>query len=119
MAKRESLGAGTASDISDEALDLIATRFRVLGEPNRLKLIRALEGGELSVSALMEATGLSQANASRHLQTLTQAGILGRRRDGTSVLYHITDPGIFRLCELVCGSVQSLLARQSSAFQVN
>ena len=119
MAKREPLGSGTGAEISDDALELIAARFRVLGEPNRLKLIRALEVGELSVSALMEATGLSQANASRHLQTLTQAGILGRRRDGTSVIYHIADPGIFRLCELVCGSVQTLLARQASAFQVN
>ena len=65
---------------------------------------------------LIEKTGLTQANASRHLQTLTQAGILGRRRDGTSVIYHITDPGIYRLCELVCGSLQTLLARHTSAF---
>lgn len=116
MAKREDRsGALTPADISDEALELIAARFRVLGEPSRLKLIRALEGGELSVSALIAATGLAQANASRHLQTLTQAGILGRRRDGTSVLYHIADPGIFRLCELVCGSLQTLLQRHASA----
>jgi ArsR family transcriptional regulator len=44
---------------------------------------------------------------------------LGRRRDGTSVIYHIADPGIFRLCELVCGSVQTLLARHASAFTSN
>ena len=119
MAKREQVEGVSAGEISDEALELIATRFRVLGEPNRLKLIRALEGGELSVSALIEATGLTQANASRHLQTLTQSGILGRRRDGTSVIYHIADPGIFRLCELVCGSVQTLLARHASAFTSN
>ena len=119
MTKREHVGGVSASDLSDEALELIAARFRVLGEPSRLKLIRALEGGELSVSDLIEKTGLTQANASRHLQTLTQAGILGRRRDGTSVIYHIADPGIFRLCELVCGSVQTLLARHASAFTSN
>lgn len=122
MAKREQVelaGGSSAGGISDEALELIATRFRVLGEPNRLRLLRALERGELSVSALMEETGLNQANASRHLQTLTQAGILGRRRDGTNVLYHIADPGIFRLCELVCGSLQTLLARHASAFTTN
>ncbi len=116
MAKRKHLEGGSASDLSDEALELIAARFRVLGEPSRLKLIRALEGGELSVSDLIEKTGLTQANASRHLQTLTQAGILGRRRDGTSVIYHIADPGIFQLCKLVCGSLQTLLARHTSAF---
>lgn len=119
MAKREQSGGMSAGEISDEALELIATRFRVLGEPNRLRLLRALENGELSVSALIEETGLTQANASRHLQTLTQAGILGRRRDGTNVLYHIADPGIFRLCELVCGSLQTLLARHASAFTSN
>jgi ArsR family transcriptional regulator len=117
MAKREQVAGISTREISDEALEIIATRFRVLGEPNRLKLIRALEGGELSVSALIEATDLTQANASRHLQTLTQSGILGRRREGTSVIYHISDPSIFRLCELVCGSVQTLLARHASAFK--
>lgn len=120
MAKREDRsGVVAPADISDEALELIAARFRVLGEPNRLKLIRALEGGELSVSALIAATGLAQANASRHLQTLTQAGILDRRREGTNVLYHIADPGIFRLCELVCGSLQTLLERHASALAAN
>ena len=120
MAKREDRsGVVAPADSSDEALELIAARFRVLGEPNRLKLIRALEGGELSVSALIAATGLAQANASRHLQTLTQAGILDRRREGTNVLYHIADPGIFRLCELVCGSLQTLLERHASALASN
>ncbi|MBM3850857.1 MAG: helix-turn-helix transcriptional regulator [Verrucomicrobia bacterium] len=120
MAKRGNRsGVPAPADISDEALELIAARFRVLGEPSRPKLLRALEAGELSVSALIVATGLTQANASRHLQTLTQAGILGRRRDGTKVLYHIADPGIFRLCELVCGSLQTQLERHASAFAAN
>jgi len=120
MAKRGNrAGVPAPADISDEALELIAARFQVLGEPSRPKLLRALEAGELSVSALIVATGLTQANASRHLQTLTQAGILGRRRDGTKVLYHIADPGIFRLCELVCGSLQTQLERHASAFAAN
>lgn len=91
---------------TDEGLELIAARFRVLGEPSRLKLIRALMGGEMSVGQLTEATLLTQANTSRHLQTLTEAGILGRRKDGLSVIYFIADPGILDLCEHVCGVVQ-------------
>jgi ArsR family transcriptional regulator len=102
--------------LSDEALDLIAGRFRALGEASRLKLIQALEAGEKNVSELMRATGLTQANASRHLQTLTDAGILGRRKQGLNVLYSIADPGIFKLCEHVCGSVQRRLARRAKAF---
>lgn len=109
-------GRTGSSLMSEEALNLIAQRFRVLGEPSRLRLIRALEDGERSVTQLQEATGLTQANASRHLQTLTQAGILGRRREGANVIYHIADPGIFELCRHVCGSLQDRATRHAQAF---
>jgi DNA-binding transcriptional ArsR family regulator len=105
-----------ARDLSDQALDLIAARFRVLGEASRLKLIHALEAGEKSVTDLIEATGLSQANASRHLHTLTAAGILSRRKEGLKVLYSIADSGVFKLCEHVCGSVQKRLVQEAKAF---
>ena len=101
---------------SDRALDLIAARFRILGEVNRLKLITALERGEMNVSALVEATGMTQANVSRHLQALTAAGILRRRKEGLTVIYGIADPGIFTLCEHVCGSLQRRLAEHTKAF---
>lgn len=115
MAKKN-LAAPEPSAMTDDALELIAARFRVLGEPSRLKLIRALEPGEKSVSELMEACGLTQANTSRHLQSLTQAGILGRRKEGLNVIYFIADPGIFELCHHVCGSLQSHLSRHAKAF---
>lgn len=92
--------------LSDDALEIIAARFRVLGEPSRLKLIRALLGGEKSVGQLTEATHLTQANTSRHLQTLTDAGILGRRKEGLSVIYFVADHSILELCQHVCGVVQ-------------
>jgi ArsR family transcriptional regulator len=102
--------------LSDEALELIAGRFRVLGEPSRLKLLQALEAGEMNVGKLVEATGLTQANASRHLQTLTEAGILSRRKEGLNVIYFIADPGIFELCHHVCGSLKSRHAAAAGIF---
>jgi len=99
--------------LSDEALELVAARFRVLGEASRLRLIQALQPGEKNVSDLLLATGLKQANASRHLQTLTNAGILLRRKEGLSVIYSIADPGIFKLCEHVCGSVKRRLTQNA------
>jgi DNA-binding transcriptional ArsR family regulator len=104
--------------LTDEALELIASRFRVLGEPSRLRLIQSLEEGEKSVGALVEATGLTQANVSRHLQTLAEAGILGRRKEGLSVIYFIADPGIFDLCRHVCGSLKRRIEKHAEAFQI-
>lgn len=102
--------------LSEEAIELVAARFRVLGEPSRLRLLQSLRKSELSVSDLVEATGLTQANASRHLQALAEAGIVGRRREGPSVIYFIADTGIFDLCEIVCGSLQRRLQDQARAF---
>ncbi len=103
-------------DLSEEALKLITSRFKVLSEPNRLKLIIALHDGQKSVSELIEATGLRQANVSRHLQTLTQAGLLARHRQGLAVFYSIADRGIFDMCRQVCGGIQKRLQRQTRAF---
>jgi len=103
-------------DLSDQALELIARRFKALSEASRLKLVHALKGGELNVTDLVAATGLTQANASRHLQVLVEAGILKRRKDGLSVRYAIADKSIFALCETVCGSVQKRLADHAGAF---
>jgi ArsR family transcriptional regulator len=102
--------------LSDAALALIARRFAALAEPTRLKLVHALFDGEKSVSALVELTGGAQANVSRHLQTLTAAHVLARRKEGLQVFYAIADPSIFQLCELVCGSLEKQLARQAGVF---
>lgn len=85
---------------------MIARRFRVLGEPGRIRLLHALQEGEQNVSALMTRTGSSQTNVSRHLQTLAEAGMVSRRRAGAQVFYTISDPTIFDLCELVCNSLE-------------
>ncbi len=98
--------------LSDEALTLIARRFSALSDRTRLKLLRALFDGEQSVGALVTATNGTQANISRHLQTLTDAGILARRKKGLQVFYSISDPTIFDLCELVCGSLEKQHAQK-------
>jgi DNA-binding transcriptional ArsR family regulator len=93
------------SPLPDELVELIARRFRVLGEPLRIKLLDRLRGGEASVNELAEALGASQQNVSQHLAMLTDAGILGRRKEGTHVYYRIVDEGVFALCQQVCGSL--------------
>ncbi|MDX2185370.1 MAG: metalloregulator ArsR/SmtB family transcription factor [Opitutaceae bacterium] len=100
-----------------KALEQIAHRFGVLSEPMRLRLLQALFEGERNVTELVAATGGTQANVSRHLQTLLHAGILGRRKQGLQVFYTITDPSIPKLCELVCGSLEKAHAQRAEAFE--
>jgi ArsR family transcriptional regulator len=101
--------------LTDDALELIARRFAVLAEPMRLRLIHALFEGERNVTHLVEHTGGTQANISRHLQTLTNAGVLTRRKEGLLVFYMIADPSIYQLCDLVCGSLEKQLSRQADS----
>lgn len=103
--------------LTDGALQLVARRFAVLAEPMRLRLLQALFTGERNVSDLVEATEGTQANISRHLQTLTAAHILSRRKEGLQVFYRISDPTIPKLCELMCGSLEKQLAKQASHFE--
>ena len=87
-------------------IELIAERFRVLGEPMRIRLLEALRDGEASVQDLQEATGASQQNVSKHLGVLLRAGIVARRKSGNYSVYSISDPVVFSLCEQVCGGLR-------------
>lgn len=89
--------------MTDELFEPVAERFRALGEPARLRILNALRGGEAAVGELVEATGLSQANLSKHLQLLYSLGFVKRRKQGLFVYYALADRGIFRLCDIMCG----------------
>ena len=95
--------------LPEDLVELIARRFRVLGEPMRIKLLDHLREREATVNELTVALGASQQNVSKHLTVLADAGILGRRKDGNHVYYRIVDQGVFALCEEVCGSVRDQL----------
>lgn len=103
--------------ISDESVQLIARRFAVLSEPMRLRLLHGLMDGEQPVNALVELTEGTQANISRHLQTLAEAGLVSRRKEGLQVFYAIADDSIFKLCDLVCGSLEKHLIKKANAFR--
>ena len=103
--------------MSDAALELVAERFRVLGEPNRLRLLIELQQGEKCVNDLSRAAGLTQANVSRHLRALMQSGILSRRKSGLQVFYGIADPTIFEMCDHVCGSLSSRMEKQAGVLK--
>ena len=95
--------------LPDDLVELIARRFRVIGEPMRIRLLDRLREGEATVGELSEALAASQQNISKHLGVLADVGILSRRKDGNHVYYRVVDEGVYALCEEVCGSVQQQL----------
>jgi DNA-binding transcriptional ArsR family regulator len=101
--------AATPPPLPGPFVELVAQRFRVLGEPMRIKLLDHLRAGDATVSELQEALGASQQNVSKHLTILYDAGMVGRTKDGTHVRYSISDPSIFELCDQVCGGVRRQL----------
>ena len=92
--------------LTPQVLELIAERFKALAEPARLRILASLRAGELTVGELVDATELSQANLSKHLRTLHAAGFVARQRDGQYVRYRLADPGVFALCDLMCGRLE-------------
>ena len=96
--------------LSDPLVELVAARFRVLGEPTRIRLLDRLRDGAATVHELHEAVGGTQQNVSKHLGVLLQAGLVSRTKQGTSARYAIADDGVFALCDEVCGGLRRQVA---------
>ena len=96
-----------ATPLTPAVIELIAERFKALAEPARLHILNALKSGELTVTELVEETGLGQANVSKHLQLLHSANFVRRRKEGLHVYYGLADRSVLRLCDLMCGRVEA------------
>ena len=100
--------------LDDRAMQHVAEYFRALSEPLRLKILNALREREHNVGELTELCECSQANVSKHLALLAQAGIVERETRGTSVYYHIADRRIYDMCDLVCGQLAEHFADKAA-----
>jgi DNA-binding transcriptional ArsR family regulator len=98
--------------LAPETLRAVAERFKVLAEPARLSVLNELSRGPRNVSKLIEATGLNQANLSKHLQMLHAHGFVRRRREGLFVIYELADESVFTLCDVMCGQLMRRAAAQ-------
>lgn len=104
-----------AMSITDSQIDAVARLLAALGEPSRLRIVRALWDGEAAVGEIVAATGLKQANVSKQLGLLVESGILSRRREGLSVIYAIALPMVRELCGLVCEGARQVAVRRLEA----
>ncbi len=90
--------------IPDDTLARIAAHFRILADPSRLAILHTLMNcGELSVGQIVDATGRSQVNVSRHLKLMAAAGLLARRKEGLQVFYRLADARWEKVCRLMSG----------------
>lgn len=91
--------------LTGSLIEPVARRFRALGEPQRLRILQVLEPGAKAVHEVVTVMGLTQPTVSRHLQALFDAGLVSRRHSGTNTVYFISDPLVFKLCDLMCQDV--------------
>ena len=105
MVKRSIQKIQAAVAEPDEVFELAAEVFRVMSAPMRLKIISSLCQAEKNVSELLSEIETTQPNMSQHLNTLYQAGVLGKRREGVQIFYRIIDERVANLCRTVCTQI--------------
>jgi len=103
--------ADTGDDL-DRVFAVVARYFGVLSEPTRLKILHTICQDERSVSAIVEETGATQTNVSRHLGLMLHAGVVSRRREGSTVYYRVADPEFVEICRSVCVQIASRIDEQ-------
>ena len=104
--------------LTPAVLALVAERLKGLAEPARLEILRQLRDREMTVTELVDATGLGQANVSKHLAHLLRLGFVARRKEGLFAYYTLADARVFQLCELVCARIESEVATRRKALGV-
>ncbi len=107
-------------NMPDEMLEAVANRFKLLSEPMRLKILRALCDGERTVQEIVNEVSASQANISKHLALMHDNGVVNRRKEGLKCYYRIADDSLAYACLLISRSVvENLQDRLSWIQKVN
>ncbi len=96
--------------LPEELVEMIAERFRAIGDPLRIRILEQLRTEPRTVQQLVAALGTSQQNVSKHLGVLRNLGIVTRRKDGQFAYYAIQDESLLRVCDEVCGSLKRQIA---------
>lgn len=107
-----------STPMNDAQIGEASRLFGLLAEPSRLKILRALMDGPLPVGQLVENTRLSQANVSKHLTLLLDAGFVSRQRQGNFAFYRISDPRLHELCHLMCRRMAETAGERSRQLRV-
>jgi DNA-binding transcriptional ArsR family regulator len=93
--------------MNDQVLESVASYFRMLSEPTRLKVLHSISHAEKPVGEIVEETGLSQTNVSRHLNMLWDAGMVSRRKQANNAYYKMSDPALMEICRAASARIAS------------
>lgn len=85
--------------VSQRSLVAVSNVFKALGHPARVKMVKALAGGERCVCELVEAAGLGWSTVSRHLAVLREAGVVTDEKRGQQVMYRMALPCVNRFLD--------------------
>ena len=92
--------AALAAMPSDDAISVMAARFKAISGPSRLKILLALSEGELCVEHISKAVGGNQSAVSHQLKTLKDNRIIKSRRAGKNILYSVEDDHIMTMIKV-------------------
>lgn len=105
-------------NLSNDVLEIVAERFKVLAEPFRLQILQCLGCGEKMVGEITAELKTSQPNVSKHLKVMLEAGVLARRQEKNNAFYRVSDQSIFNLCDMVCGALKKRVENQVKILSV-
>lgn len=89
--------------VDEKVLESLSRLFKLLNDPNRLKILFAIGRETKSVSEIMNETSLPQTLASFHLRPLRESGILLTERKGPFIYYGLSEPFLIDVLASLCG----------------
>ena len=104
-------------ELAPAQVQAVTELFAVLAEPTRLRILQMLEAAPASVRQIVDSLSIKQANASKQLGVLHQAGVVARRKEGSTVFYSIRMPLVFDLCALVCDGLRAEAEARAEALR--
>lgn len=93
--------------------ETVSRYFALLSEPMRIRILHAICDGERSVSEIVDETGATQTNISRHLNSMYRAGVLTRRKEGNFTYYGVSDTALTEICRTVCVHIAARISDDS------
>ncbi len=88
---------------------------KTLANDKRQMILGALRDEELSVTQLIERTGIAQANISQHLSLMRTHGVVNVRREGTRAFYSISNPKLIQAFDLITEVMQESMDARTRA----